>query len=436
MKTVTSKLDSYFEISKRRSSVKTEVLAGITTFLTMSYILAVNPGILGTVMPAPSVFTATVISSAVATLVMGLWARIPIALAPGMGLNAFFAFTVVIGMGIPFQTALTALLLEGVIFIILTLCGVRQAIVKAIPSSLQKAIAVGIGFFIALIGCINAGIVVGDPATVVSLGELRGGGTAMVALIGFAITIILYSNKVPAAILLGIFITTIIGIPFGITHIENGFNPVSLPAAPLLFKFSMSKVFTLKFLLIFLTFFITDVFDTVGTFMATMTQAKLVDKNGNFPRMKEAFISDALGTVVGSMTGTSATTSYIESGSGIAAGGRTGFASVITALLFVIALFLSPLFLLIPSAATAPALILVGFLMVTNITDIKFDDPSVGIPAFMTIAMTVFAYSITQGICFGIISYVIIKLFKRKMKDIAVSTWVLFAVFILNFFLG
>jgi AGZA family xanthine/uracil permease-like MFS transporter len=337
-------------------------------------------------------------------MVMAFAANLPVALAPGMGLNAFFTFTVCMGMSLSWRIALTAVFLEGILFLILSLFNVREAIIKAIPVNLKKAVAVGIGLFIALIGFANANIVVGNSGTVIGLGNLTSGG-ALLALIGLIVIIVLYVLKVPGSILIGILATTIIGIPLGITQPLDGWSNwtlFSLPAAPLFLKFDFSPevIFTLKFFTVFFTFLFVDIFDTIGTLVGVTTQAKLVDKDGHIPRVKQALLADAVGTVAGAALGTSTVTSYIESSAGVAAGGRTGLSSLTTAVLFLLALFLSPLFLLIPSAATAPALIFVGFLMMQPVVTIDFTDPTEGIPAFLAIVMMPFAYSIADGIVY------------------------------------
>jgi AGZA family xanthine/uracil permease-like MFS transporter len=428
-------MDRLFKLQERGTTVQREVIAGLTTFLTMAYILAVNPGMLGaTGMSAGGVFTATALASAIATLVMALTANLPVALAPGMGLNAFFAYTVVLGMGYSWQLALTAVFLEGILFIILSLVNVRELIIKAIPANLKKAVAVGIGLFITLIGFTNAGIVVNNAGTIVGLGKLSAGGAPLLAIIGLVITIVLYANRIPGSILIGIIVTAVIGIPMGVTTVPEDFSLVSLPAAPLFAQFDFSKIASFEFFTVFFTFLFVDIFDTVGTLVGVSTQAGLTGKNGEIPRVKQALLSDAVGTVAGALLGTSTVTSYVESTAGVAVGGRTGLASVITGILFVAALFLSPLFLLIPSAATAPALVVVGFLMIQSVTEIDFRDPTEGIPAFLTIVMMPFAYSIADGIVYGLLSYVILKALTMKFKDVPVISWVLFATFILRFF--
>ena len=433
-------MEKVFRLKEHGTTFQREIVAGLTTFLTMAYILAVNPGMLGLLgngMTPQAVFTATAIASAIATLVMAFAANLPVALAPGMGLNAFFTFTVCMGMGLSWQIALTAVFLEGIVFIILSLFNVREAIIKAIPTNLKKAVAVGIGLFIALIGFANAGIVVNDAGTVIGLGNVSS-SSPFLAFIGLIIIAVLYVLKVPGAILIGILATTIIGIPMGVTAISAGWSPFGMPAAPLFFKFdfSVGTILTFKFFTIFFTFLFVDIFDTIGTLVGVTTQAKLIEKDGSIPRVKQALLSDAIGTTVGAALGTSTVTSYIESAAGVSAGGRTGLTSFTTGILFLLALFLSPLFLLIPSAATAPALIFVGFLMMQPVVGIDFfHDPTEGIPAFLAIVMMPFAYSIADGIVYGILSYVILKAATRKFSDITIVTWVLFVVFILRFFL-
>jgi len=434
-------MEKLFRLNENGTTVRREVFAGITTFLTMAYILAVNSSMLGSIgngMTPPAVFTATAIAAAVSTILMAFLANLPVALAPGMGLNAFFTYVVVFTMGYSWQVALTAVFLEGILFVILSFFNVREAIVKAIPMTLKKAIAVGIGLFIALIGFSNAGIVVTPPGgvPVLGLGNITS-GDALLAIIGFIIIMILHTRKIPGAILIGILLTAVIGIPMGVTNIPQGWSPFSLPAAPLFFQFDFNPatIFTLKFFIVFFTFLFVDIFDTVGTLVGIATQANLMDKDGNIYRVKQAFLSDAIGTVVGASVGTSTTTSYIESAAGVAVGGRTGLTSLTTGILFLVALFLSPIFLLVPSAATAPALIFVGFLMLKPIMSIDFEDPTEGIPAFLAILMMPFAYSIADGIVYGILSYVVLKVASGKHKDVSVVTWVLFIIFIARFFL-
>jgi len=425
-------VEQLFKLKQHGTTVKTEVMAGITTFMTMAYILAVNPGILSAAnMPAGGVFTATALASMIATLLMALLANLPIALAPGMGLNAFFAFTVVLGMGYSWQLALTAVFVEGIIFVLMSFFNIREAIVKSIPKNIKNAVSVGIGLFIAFIGLQNAGIIVNNDATLVGLGDVTK-GTALVALIGLVLTGVLLALKVKGALLIGIIATTIIGIPFGVTSIPKGWSPVSAPAAPLFFQFDFSKLFSIDFLVVLFTFLFVDIFDTVGTLVGVTTQAGLSDKDGNIPKVKQALMADAIGTVAGAALGTSTVTSYVESASGVAEGGRTGLTSLTTAVLFGLALFLSPLFLLVPGAATAPALILVGLFMLSPVKEIDLSDFTEAIPAFLTIIMMPLSYSIAEGLVFGIMSYIFLKAITGKVKEIPIVTWVIGAFFILK----
>ena len=419
-------------LKKAGTDLKTEIMAGITTFLAMAYILAVNPGILSASgMDAGSVFTATALSSAIATLVMGLVANLPFALAPGMGLNAFLAYTVCLTMGYSWQFALTAIFCEGVIFLILTAFNVREAIVNSIPANLKKAIGVGIGLFIAFIGLQNAGIVVDNGATLVGLNITS--NTAIVAFIGLVITAILTAYNVKGGILIGILVTTIIGIPFGVTQF-SGFASMPPSIAPTLFKFNFSEVFAHfpDFIIVMFTFLFVDMFDTVGTLIGCAGKADMINADGSIPNCKEALFADAIGTTVGAMLGTSTVTTFVESSTGVVEGGRTGVTAIVTAGLFLLSLFLSPLFLSIPSAATAPALILVGFFMMSPVKDIDFSDPTEGIPAFLCILMMVCAYSISDGIMFGILSYVIIKACSGKAKQITVPTYIVALLFVVK----
>lgn len=435
-------MEKFFKLQERNTTISKEIIGGITTFLAMAYILAVNPSILSASgMSWGAVFTATALSAAIATLVMAFCANLPVALAPGLGLNAFFTYTVVLGMGCSFQLALTAVLLEGILFIILSLCGVREAIIKSIPEGLKKAVAVGIGLFIAIIGLANAGIVSTETGTLIGyVNFTMANKAAIVAVIGLILTIVLYTLKIPGAILIGIIITTIIGIPFGVTTVPENFKPFSAPSAPTVFAFDFKGIFCTtagkfsfavlgQFFVIFFTFLFTDLFDTIGTLLGVAEQGNLKDSNGEVQNVKGALLADAVGTAVGACLGTSTVTSFVESSSGVAAGARTGLASVTTGILFLLALFLSPLFFLIPSAATAPALIFVGYLMMKSVVDIKFDDPTEGIPAFITIMTMPFSYSIAKGIQWGIISYVIAKCAGKKAKDIPVVTWILAIIF-------
>ncbi len=430
-------LEKLFNLTGNKTTVKTEVLAGITTFMTMAYILAVNPDILSsTGMDKGAVFTATTLAALIATLVMALVAKLPFALAPGMGLNAFFAFTVVLGMGHSWQFALTAVFLEGLIFILLTAFNIREMIVNSIPNNMKHAISVGIGLFIAFIGLKNAGIIVSNESTFVTLGDLTdftGNGGAMVALITLVITGVLLATKVKGALLIGILVGTVIGFPFGVSHLPESFDLTPPSISPIFMKFEWTQILTMDMLLVVFTFLFVDMFDTVGTLIGVSSKANMLDSEGRVPRVKQALMADAVGTTVGAMLGTSTVTTYVESAAGVAEGGRTGLTSLTTAGLFFIALFLSPIFLMIPGAATAPALILVGAMMMTPVKNIDFDDFTESIPVFLTIVMMPLAYSIAEGILFGVLSYVILKVLTGKFKDISIVTVVLAILFLLKF---
>ncbi|MDY0290635.1 MAG: NCS2 family permease [Sphaerochaeta sp.] len=427
-------MEKFFKLKERKTDVKTEVLAGITTFLTMAYILAVNPGILSAAgMDFSRVFAATAIASAIATLVMALLANLPFALAPGMGLNAFMAFTVVLGMGKSWQFALTAVFVEGIIFLILTAVNIREAIVNSIPANLKKAIGVGIGLFIAFIGMQNAGIIVNNDATLVGLNHNWFTGPAGLAMLGLVITGVLLAFKVKGALLIGIIATTIIGVPFGITKYAGGSY---LPPAPYFFPFEFSNILTLDFVVIVFTFLFVDMFDTVGTLIGCATKADMIQEDGSIPNCKEALFADAVGTTVGAVLGTSTVTTFVESSAGVVEGGRTGLTALTVAVLFALSLFLAPLFGSIPSAATSPALIIVGVMMMTPVKDIEWDDMTEAIPAFLTIIFMLVAYSIAEGIMFGILSFVLLKLFSNKGKEITIMTWVVFALFVLKIVFG
>lgn len=425
-------MEKLFHIKERGSTVSKEIIGGITTFLAMAYILAVNPGILsGAGMEFNSVFTATAVSACIATLVMAFCANLPVALAPGLGLNAFFTYSVVLGMGCTWQFALTAVFVEGIIFIVISIFGIREAIIKSIPANLKKAVSVGIGLFITIIGLSNAGICTTSTGTLIGFENLNLlHPTALVFVIGLLITIVLWVLKVPGAVLISIAITTIIGIPFGVTTIGENWSPLATPAAPYLFKFEWTGALSIKFLVVLLTFLFTDLFDTLGTLMGVAEQADLKDKDGNIVNAKGALMADSIGTVVGACLGTSTVTSFVESTSGVAAGARTGLASVVTGFLFLAALFFNPVFAIIPACATAPALVFVGFLMLKNVCGIDFEDPTEGIPAFITIMTMPFAYSISKGIMWGMITYVFVKLVTKKYKEIPVVTMILAAIFI------
>lgn len=432
-------LEKYFKLKENNTTVKTEVLAGITTFMTMAYILAVNPDILSaTGMDKGAVFTATALSALIATLVMALYAKLPFALAPGMGLNAFFAFTVVLGMGHSWQFALTAVFIEGIIFILLTVFNIREMIVNSIPINIKHAISVGIGLFIAFIGLKTAGIIVSDPATFVALGDITdiaGNGGALVALLTLVITGVLLAMKIKGALLFGIIIGAAIGLPFGVTTLPSSMELTPPSLSPIFMKFEWTQVLTMDMLMVVFTFLFVDMFDTVGTLIGVSSKANMLDKEGRVPRVKQALMADAVGTTVGAMLGTSTVTTYVESASGVSEGGRTGLTALTTAGLFLLALFLSPLFLMVPGAATAPALILVGAMMMTPVKNINFDDFTESIPVFLTIIMMPLTYSIAEGILFGVLSYVILKALTGKFKDISVVMIVLAVLFILKFFM-
>ena len=426
-------LNKLFGFDSKKHNIRTEIVAGITTFLTMSYILAVNPSMFGLLegMPAGAVFTTTALAAIIGTLAMAFLAKLPFGLAPGMGLNAFFVFTVCMGMGYSWQFALTAVFIEGILFIIMTITNIREAIVNAIPKNLRYAIGGGIGLFIAFIGMQNAGIIVNDDATLIALGDITS-GTALLALIGLVITGVLYALNVKGAMLIGILVTTVIGIPMGITEFKG---IVSTPESisPIFCKFEWHNIFTLDMLVIVFTFLFIDLFDTVGTLVGVSTKAKMVDENGRIPKLKQAFMADAIATTAGAMLGTSTTTTYVESAAGVAQGGRTGLTAFSIACCFAIALFFSPLFLSGPGAATAPVLILVGMLMMEPVRNIDFDDATEAIPAFITLAMMPLAYSISAGIMLGMISYVIINICCGKFKKLTPAMYILAVLFILKY---
>lgn len=426
-------LEKIFKLKENNTTVRTELFAGLITFLTMSYILVVNPNILGeTGMDRAAVFTATVLGSVIATLFMAFFTNLPVAQAPGMGLNNFFAFTVVLTMGYTWQFALTAVFIEGLIFILLTFFNVRELIVNSIPRVLKEAIPVGVGLFITLVGLKSAGVVVGNDATLVSLGDMAN-PNVWIALAGVVITGALLALNVNGAILIGIVAATIGGIFAGIVHFPEG-NWVSLPPslAPTFAQFEWDKVFTFDMALVVFTFLFVNLFDTVGTLIGVVSRTGLLDKDGNFPQMKKALFADALGTTIGSVLGTSPITAYIESSSGVAAGGRTGLTSVSTAFMFVLALFFAPLFLIVPASATSPALIIVGLFMISAVAKINFDDITESLPAFVTLIFMPFTYSIAQGIVFGILTYFFVKILSGRYKDVSTMIYVLSALFIIK----
>lgn len=431
----TSFIERFFKLSERGTNLSTEMIAGFTTFMTMAYIIIVNPLTLQNAgMDFGAVFTATILSAVVSTLFMGLYANLPFALAPGMGLNAFFAFTVVLTMGYSWQMALTAVFLEGIIFLILNIIGIREAIVNCIPHEIKKAISVGIGLFIAFIGLFNAGVVVKGAADSLplALGDVAHNPAAQVALIGLIITGVLLALDVKGAIFLGIIASTILAIPMGVASMPDKIT--SMPAMPYIFAFDFTQIFTPKFLTVMLTFLFVDMFDTIGTFVGVANKSGMMDKEGNMPGMKKALFADGVGTTVGAILGTSAVTTYVESAAGVAAGGRTGLTSVVVAGLFFIALFFSPLFLIIPAAATTPALVIVGLFMMSPILEMNLEDFSEAVPGFITIIMMPLTYSIAEGIVYGILSYTIIKTCIGKYKEVPVFTYIISALFLLKIF--
>lgn len=426
-------LKKLFGFDPATSTVRTEIIAGITTFLTMSYILAVNPSMFGQLdgMPGGAVFTSTALAAIIGCVTMALWGKLPFGLAPGMGLNAFFVYSVCMGMGYTWQFALTAVLIEGVIFIILTLTNVREAIVNAIPLSLRNAIGAGIGLFIAFIGLESAGVIVQDNATLVTLGDITS-GSALLALTGVLLTGFLYLKNIPGAILIGILATMLIGIPLGVTEFKGILSrPESIE--PIFCQFEWENILSLDMLVVVFTFLFIDMFDTVGTLVGVCTKAGMVDKNGNISRLKEAFMADAIATTTGAMLGTSTTTTYVESAAGVAQGGRSGLTAFTVACCFAIALFFSPLFLSIPAAATAPALVIVGLLMLEPIRNIPFEDFSESIPAFVCIIMMPLTYSISNGILLGMITYVLMNLICGKFRKLTPVMYILAVLFILKF---
>ena len=426
-------LKKLFGFDPEKTSVKTEIVAGITTFLTMSYILAVNPSMFGILegMPAGAVFTSTALAAIIGCLAMAFIGKLPFGLAPGMGLNAFFVYSVCLGMGYPWQFALTAVLIEGVIFIILTLTNVREAFVNAIPEHLRNAIGAGIGLFIAFIGLHSGGIIVADGATLVKLADITS-GQALLALVGIVITAILYAKRVPAAILLGIIITMLIGIPGGITEFKGVLStPESIK--PIFCQFQFENIFTLDMVVVVFTFLFIDLFDTIGTLIGVCSRANMVDKNGNIYRVKQAFLADSIATTAGAALGTSTTTTYVESAAGVAEGGRSGLTAFVVAVCFAVSLLFSPLFLSIPAAATTAALVIVGMLMLESVRRIPFNDYCESIPSFICIVMMPLTYSISNGIMLGMISYVLLNMLCGKFKKITPVMYVLAVLFVLKF---
>ncbi len=463
MENGTGFLNRMFHLTENHTTVRTEVLAGITTFMTMAYILAVNPLILSTTgMDKGAVLTATALASCLGTVLMAVFANYPFALSAGMGLNAFFAFTVVMQMGYSWQMALTAVFVEGIIFIVLSLTNIREAIFNAIPMTLKKAVSAGIGLFICLIGLLNAQIIVANPATKIALFSFKQsaesgtfhtvGITVLLAMLGILFTAILMVKKVRGSILWGILGTWIVAVVCELTglYVPNpelkmfsvlpdisagnaAFMPASL--APIFCQLDFSNIFSMDFLVVMLAFLFVDIFDTLGTLIGVSSKANMLDENGKLPRIKGALMADAVATTVGAVMGTSTTTTFVESATGVSEGGRTGLTAVTVAALFLLSLFLAPVFMAIPAFATTPALVIVGFLMLTSVAGIDFDDFTESIPAYITIIAMPFCYSISEGISFGVISYVLINLLTGHKDKISILMYVLAVIFVLKYVL-
>ena len=430
-------MEKFFMLKENNTDVRTELLAGVTTFMTMAYILAVNPLILSDAgMDAGGVFTATALSAAIATLVMALYAKYPFGLAPGMGLNAFFAYTVVLGdMQKSWQFALTAILIEGILFIILSFFNVREGIFNSIPLNLKNAVSVGIGLCIAFLGLDGAGIIQAGEGTLLGLGDLTS-GAPIVAIIGILVTGFLFAKNVKGALLIGILVSTLVGIPLGVTQLPAGVNNImSLPpsVSEVAFKFvGFDEIFSWDMLIVVFTFLFVDIFDTVGTLAGVASKADMLDEDGKLPRVGKALTADSIGTIAGACLGTSTVTTFVESASGVAAGGRTGLTALSTAGMFLLALFFAPLFTLIPAAATAPALVIVGLFMMSPIKQIDFEDYTESIPAFLTIIMMPFSGSIAEGIVFGMISYVVLKAVTGRFKEVSWTMTIISILFVLR----
>ena len=426
-------LKKLFGFDEKVTTVRTEILAGVTTFLTMSYILAVNPVMFSQLegMTAGAVFTATALAAIVGSLAMALWGKLPFGLAPGMGLNAFFVYTVCMGMGYSWQFALTAVFIEGLIFILLTLTNLREAIVNAIPASLKNAIGAGIGLFIAFIGLQNAGIIINNDSTLVTLGQITS-GAPLLAMIGLVITGLLTVKNVRGGLLIGILATTVIGIPMGLTD-YNGVLSMPHSLSDIAFQFEWDNILSLDMVVVVFTFLFIDMFDTIGTLVGVCTKANMIGPDGRIPRVKEAFMADSIATTVGACLGTSTTTTYVESASGVAQGGRSGLTAFAVTCCFAISLFFSPLFLAIPSAATAPVLIIVGLFMLSPIKNIALEDYAESVPAFITIVMMPMAYSISDGILIGMITYVLLNMLCGNFKRITPTMYILAVLFILKY---
>ena len=425
-------LEKLFAFNPKETTVRTEITAGITTFLTMAYILAVNPNILGeTGMDKGALFTTTVLMSALPTIFMALYAKLPLALAPGMGLNAFFAYTVCLVMGYSWQFALTAVFLEGLVFLLLTVTNLREKIVDVIPNALKNAISAGIGLYIAFIGLQGAGIIVNNDATLVSLGDLTT-GSALLGAIGIIVTSILLVKNVKGALLWGILATTLIGIPLGVTQINGVFStPPSIE--PIFMQFEWSQIFTKEMVIIVFTFLFVDLFDCIGTVIGVANRAGLIKEDGKIPHLKEVFMVDSVSTAAGAVMGTSTVAVYVESAAGVNEGGRSGLTAFVTGICFLLALFFAPLFLAIPAAATTPVLVLVGLMMMSSVLKINFDDYAEAIPAFICVLLMPLTYSISEGIVLGHLSYIFINLLSGNYKKMTVGMYILAIFFLIKF---
>ena len=425
-------LEKLFAFNTKETTVRTEITAGITTFLTMAYILAVNPNILGeTGMDKGALFTTTVLMSALPTIFMALYAKLPLALAPGMGLNAFFAYTVCLVMGYSWQFALTAVFLEGLVFLLLTVTNLREKIVDVIPNALKNAISAGIGLYIAFIGLQGAGIIVNNDATLVSLGNLTT-GSALLGAIGIIVTSVLLVKNVKGALLWGILGTTLIGIPLGVTQINGVFStPPSIE--PIFMQFEWSQIFTKEMVIIVFTFLFVDLFDCIGTVIGVANRAGLIKENGKIPHLKEVFMVDSISTAAGAVMGTSTVAVYVESAAGVNEGGRSGLTAFVTGICFLLALFFAPLFLAIPAAATTPVLVLVGLMMMSSVLKINFNDYAEAIPAFICVLLMPLTYSISEGIVLGHLSYIFINLLSGNFKKMSIGMYILAAFFLIKF---
>lgn len=431
------KLKALLGFDPKTMKVKTEMIAGMTTFLTMCYILAVNPTILATTgMDKGALFTSTAIASAIATLLLAFMAKLPFAQAPSMGLNAFFAFTLCQAMGLTWQQALAVLLIEGIIFLAITFLNIRDKILECIPENLRFAISAGIGMFIAFIGLKNANIIVASDATFVKLGNFT--PVCILGLISILLSGVLMARRVKGSLFIAILVSTLVGIPLGVTEIPDGWLPVSTPhsVAPIFCQFDFNGFFTPKMIMVIFSLLLVNIFDTIGTIVGLAQKVGVTKEDGTIPHVKEAMMSDAIGTTAGALLGSSTITTYVESASGIAEGGKSGMTSFFVGLLFILSVFLAPIFLLIPGAATSGALVMVGVLMVDSFKKIHFEDISESFPAFITMIAMVLCYSIADGICLGILSYVLIKMMVGKFKDLNLTLYILAVLLLINYAFG